>query len=244
MQKSSRLEAVKKLLRRRGAPVAYVQRLMGELAEHREDLMRDLLREGMSPEQAEIEADRRMGEPAELAEGAIEKMRRASFVGRHRVLCLILMPVLLLPVSWFLLLGVAAWGAGMLSPAYRVGSINASSLAWIYITLTLCRDVIPGAIAAGFYLLARRKFCGRVWSFIPGLTAWAVSSILFVHVFPAGFGGATGRMVIGITYHFDLVKTVVLIGVLLLLEVMQRWMASYAFWRVRQDRKAMLAEER
>jgi hypothetical protein len=131
MQASSGLSAVRKLLQRRGAPGAYVERFVRELAEHREDLMRDLLREGKTPEQAAIEADRRIGAPTELAAEAFEKMRRASFVGRHRVFWLVVMPILLLPICWLLLLGLAARHAGMLSPAYRVGSIDAESLAWI-----------------------------------------------------------------------------------------------------------------
>jgi len=241
MQASSRLESVRKLLQRRGAPGAYIERFARELAEHREDLMRDLLREGMTPTQAETEADRRIGEPAELANEAFEKMRRASFVGRHRVFSLIVMPILLLPLSWFLLLGVAAWGAGMLSPTYRLTSINASSLAWIYIAVEICRNVVPALIGASLYLLARRKFCGRVWSFLPGLVAWLASSILFVHIYPVGLSGAMGRMVIGVAWHFDLVKTVLLVGILVLLEVMRKWTDGFSYWHCRREAGVMPA---
>src|SRR5688572_8873104 len=63
MRVSSELDSIARELSRRGAPRAYITRLVDELAVHREELIRDLLSDGLSPEAAEAEADRRIGDP-------------------------------------------------------------------------------------------------------------------------------------------------------------------------------------
>src|SRR3954449_381595 len=66
MQTSPTLDAVRASLLRHGAPAAYVGRLVGELADHREDAIDEMTRAGATPEAAARAADERMGGPAGL----------------------------------------------------------------------------------------------------------------------------------------------------------------------------------
>jgi hypothetical protein len=215
MEASRGLEAVRRLLRRRGAAGAYVERLIGELAEHRADLLHDLMRDGFSQEQAGVAADRRIGEANALVEAAFAQMRGNSFVGRHRLTCLIVLPVVLLPLSWTIVLVLAAWTTGMLAPAFHVGTMSAQSRVAISIACGLCNFAMPAALGAAFWLLARRQFCGRLWSWAPGLALAVVSSFLFAQTF---FSGG-GRLVVGLAMLPDPLKLSLPIGLVLAIEL-------------------------
>jgi hypothetical protein len=135
-------------------------------------------------------------------------------------------------------MGLAAWNAGMLSSKYRIGTITAWTdawpLAWMYIACEICTYVAPATIGAALYLLARRKFCGRVWAWMPVLSAWAISSLLFVEIFPGRFWSPIGRVIMGVARHFDPMKLVFSVGVLILLEGMQMWLGDFSLWNWRR----------
>jgi hypothetical protein len=215
MEASLGLEAIRQLLLRRGAPGAYVERLIGELAEHRADLVHDLMRDGRSLDQAGLEADRRLGEASALVEAAFVEMRRNSFVGRHRLACLIVLPVVVLPLSWTIVLVLAAWTTGMLAPGFHVGTMSAQSRVVISIACGACNFAMPAALGAAFWLLARRRFCGRVWSWAAGLALAVVSSFLFARMFSSG----GGRLVVGVALLPDPVKLSMPIVLILAMEL-------------------------
>src|SRR4051812_47921357 len=98
MRTSPTLDAVRASLLRHGAPAAYVGRLVGELADHREDVIGDRGRAGSTPGAGAGAADERLGEPATVADAACAALRRGSFLWRHRVLVLIVAPLVLLPL--------------------------------------------------------------------------------------------------------------------------------------------------
>jgi hypothetical protein len=105
---------------------------------------------------------------------------------------------------------------------------------------------VPAVIGAFFFLLARRKFCGRFWSWAPGMMTWAFSALLYVHIFPPGLRGM-GRIVMGLGFHLNPITTVISLGVPTLLEVLQSWQGDLSFWRgrrMRADNAIVLAKER
>jgi hypothetical protein len=223
MPTSPLLDALRASLLRQGAPAAYVGRLIGELADHREDAIDEMIRAGATPEAAARAADERMGEPAALADAACAALRRGSFLWRHRVLVLVVGPVVLLPLGWAAVLGLGAWAAGLLSPSFHPGATSPGSRALLRWACGACGHVLPAVAAAAFYWLARRRCCGRAWSWTPGVILSAVASVTFVAMFMDGPGAGTGRLVAGVAPAPDAVKLLVPLGLLWIFE-MSHWM--------------------
>ncbi len=87
-----------------GCPITRMRRLVREVADHREDLERTALAEGLSEVAAEVRADVQLGEPLALAENLMASLRRSTWWGRHSVVTFCLLPLLAFPVLWALLL--------------------------------------------------------------------------------------------------------------------------------------------
>lgn len=87
-----------------GCPFKHMRRLVREVADHREDLRQAALVEGLSAAEAEIRANAQLGDPLVLAEQMMVAVRRSSWWGRHYIITCGLLPVLVFPVLWALLL--------------------------------------------------------------------------------------------------------------------------------------------
>jgi hypothetical protein len=218
----SNVEFVGKLLLRRGVPAGYVGRLLAELTEHREDLVEELRRGGRANEAATIEADVRMGEPAALAEAVLARLRRGSVAGRHPLLTFVVAPTLALPLTWALLLGLAAGVAGMLSPDFRVGESAAWSGNLLAIACGACGYVAPAVAAAGFHAIGRRAFAPLLRSFVPCLILAAVASLTSVGMFHDGPVGRGGRLIVGAAAVPDAARLLPPLCVFALLELRRR----------------------
>jgi hypothetical protein len=217
------LDAVRASLLRQGAPAAYVGRLVGELADHRADVVDELVRAGATPADAAHAADERMGEPDAVADAACAALRRGSFVWRHRVLVLVILPVVLLPVMWAVVLGLGAWAAGILSPSFHPGATLPRSRALLGWACDACGHVMPAVAAVAFYGLARRRCCGRAWAWTPGVLLAGIGSVTFVATFMDAPAAATGRLVAGVAPTPDAVKLFVPLGLLSMFETWH-WM--------------------
>ena len=169
MQTSNLLDRLTQELRRRGVPDGYVARLVGELADHRGDLVANLAQSGTGPAVAEIEADQRIGNPVRLAEEAAERFRRRSFVGRHRILCLLIVPLFVLPIVW----------TAFLLPFVLVTSVSAH-FQLLRIGCWILNALVPLVSAAGLYLLSRRSACGRAWCWTPCVIIGVVWAFMFI----------------------------------------------------------------
>ena len=86
-----------------GCPVARIQRLAHEVADHREDLKQAGLAEGLSEADAEARADASLGDPLVLAEQTMMSVRRSTWWGRHCVITFGLLPISAW-VLWILML--------------------------------------------------------------------------------------------------------------------------------------------
>jgi hypothetical protein len=120
------------------------------------------------------------------------------------VLLLIVLPVALLPVAWAGALALAAAAAGLLSASFHVGAMSAKSRGLLRIACDACRYGAPAVIPAVSYVLARRRCLPRAWASAPALALSVVASVLFVRVFTDG-GGATGRLVAGVSPMPDVI---------------------------------------
>jgi hypothetical protein len=81
-----------------GLPSARINRIACELAEHWEDLRQEARAKGLSEEDSSARADARLGDPRQLAETVIAGLGRSSWLGRHPVITVGLLPLLLVPL--------------------------------------------------------------------------------------------------------------------------------------------------
>jgi hypothetical protein len=96
-----------------GCPMARIERLVRELADHCEDLKQAGLAEGLSEADAEARADGAFGDPLVLAEQTMMSVRRSTWWGRHCVITFALLPIFAW-VFWTLMLvcemSLVDWG--------------------------------------------------------------------------------------------------------------------------------------
>ena len=92
-------------LEQRGLPPAYIERLLGELDDHYNDLLEERSSSMGAARKLDFEADdlqKRLGEPTQLAIFAAEQYRARSFWGRHPTVTFLLGPLPLLLISWII----------------------------------------------------------------------------------------------------------------------------------------------
>ncbi len=101
-------------LEQRGLPPAYIERLLGELDDHYNDLLEERSSSMGAARKLDFEADdlqERLGEPTQLAIFAAEQYRARSFWGRHPIVTFVLGPLPLLLISWIVTGCAVVWSA-------------------------------------------------------------------------------------------------------------------------------------
>jgi hypothetical protein len=99
------IEQLRRRLLELGCPTGRLQSLVHEVADHREDLKQAAMAEGLSESDAGTRACAQLGNPVDLAEHLMLTLRRSSWLGRHAFLAFCVLPLLLFPVIWSLILG-------------------------------------------------------------------------------------------------------------------------------------------
>jgi hypothetical protein len=79
----------------------YISRIISELTAHKEDIAAELVDSGFVFAKAEDEAAKRLGNVSELSSGFVSMARKNSLFGRFPPLLFILLPFLLIPLSFF-----------------------------------------------------------------------------------------------------------------------------------------------
>lgn len=158
------LEAMKRSLIRRGLPPGYVCRLMGELADHLEDLSNET-----------DASNQRIGDLERLESGAVEAFRSRSVLGRRPVFGFLLAPIPLAIAVWVgfyavaLLVGYAIFGPLEETPREEIAASG------LILTVYYAGKIVPPAITAAILSwLAMRS--GRP-------TRWLLSSIVLLSCF-------------------------------------------------------------
>jgi hypothetical protein len=98
------IEPLRRRLVELGCPMTQVRRLVREVADHRDDLKQAAVSEGLSGADVEACANAQLGDPLALAEQMMAALRRSSWWGRHFIFTFCLLPLLVYPVLWTLLL--------------------------------------------------------------------------------------------------------------------------------------------
>ena len=82
---------------------------MGEVSDHRDDLIEAGLAKGLSAEVAQRVAERKLGNPLELAERVVTAHRKSTWFGRHFLLTFGFLPLVAFPLLWALFLALGLW---------------------------------------------------------------------------------------------------------------------------------------
>lgn len=166
---------VRRRLARHGLPADRIERVTRELAEHWEDLRAAALERGLSASEASAEADARLGRPDKLAADVTIGLRQSSWLGRHPIMALCVVPLFFAP---FLMAVVAfpLWGLDELFH-FAGGSDRRESA-----------SIIVGGLWTLYYvtlLITPVWLCWRVWRaglglrWIPAVCAWCALTALF-----------------------------------------------------------------
>jgi hypothetical protein len=180
MDKPIYCQEVGKRLARHGMPAWRIERVTDELTEHWEDLYCGALERGLSSDEALIEADQRIGKPEQLATAAIAGLRRSTWFGRHPLIAICIVPMIL-PVLLMVLVAL---------PMLWLDR-------WLHYTLWVGDGVRPDArlIAVGvwtLYYLATMVsvlwLCHRAWesglglNWVLALCSWGALTLLFRYI--------------------------------------------------------------
>ena len=165
MEKDRLSKDVGRRLLARGLPLAEVRRYMGELRDHRQDLVDECLATGLTPAQAQSIADARLGTPRQLANAATRRFRRATFVGRHPLFFFGIVPAF----AWFFM-----WLAFVLALMLMAYAIRWTQ--WVPLPVmagigSLCADIstiaMPCSFAMLYYRAARQRGLALGWRLFP-----------------------------------------------------------------------------
>jgi hypothetical protein len=175
-----------------GCPVARVQRMVREVAEHREDLVQAALAEGWSAPEAGAEADARLGNPLVLAEDLMTSERRAAWCGRHRVIAFGLLPLLTFPILWALILCLDltlgyACGFGWNHNQLRAVADNPATFQYLVMAVNGANYVAIAMVTFLFCRLAGRSAAGRSWMLLAGLICALYSLFIGTQLSPHNF---------------------------------------------------------
>lgn len=175
-----------------GCPAARLQRMIREVADHREDLEQAALAEGLSAAEAGAQTDERLGNPQTLAEHLMTSQRQASWCGRHRVIAFGLLPLLTFPILWALVLGLDlalgyALGFGWSYHRLRAAADNPATFHYLVMTVNGADYVAIAVVTALFCGLAGRSAAGRSWTLLAGLICALYSLFIGTHLSPHNF---------------------------------------------------------
>jgi hypothetical protein len=157
---------VRSRLARHGLPADRIERVTRELAEHWDDLRFEALERGLSASEASAEADTRLGRPDQLAADVNLGLRQSSWLGRHPIMALCVVPLFLAPLLMAVVV-LPLWG---LDELFRLTYSSGSNL-------RENAPIIAGGLWSLYYvtmLIAPAWLSWRVWRAGLGLR-WIVA---------------------------------------------------------------------
>jgi len=109
MREPTTLTALRSRLSEIGCPAWRAGQIVREISEHREDLKRDALEEGMTVEAADAHAEENLGDVEKLVRQFAAVLRRRSWWGRHPILTFCVLPPIAILAWFFGIIVLVAW---------------------------------------------------------------------------------------------------------------------------------------
>jgi hypothetical protein len=164
MDDRSSLDRLRGDLRRRGLPRSYIERVVGEMDDHRADLVAEGRGLGLDADGAGLSAAERLGHPERLADLVVAQYRRRTFLGRHPAFTFLVAPVLCTLAGWAFTLFAFIIPAAMLGETI-VRQTSIATFEWLCrATNDVAWFVPPAAVMALCCRLAHRT--GRGWPWL------------------------------------------------------------------------------
>jgi hypothetical protein len=195
-----RFDSLRRALAAREVPQAYAQRLMAELESHHHDHRAALESQGVSATEADTRSLAALGAEQETVDAALRSLRRGNFIGRHRILCFIAVPLLVYPIL-YLVLTIPVAGLimfGVLGGRDTTHTTTAFICKWIF------EGFANVAVPMGFFWLisrtGRKSFAGRGYVATAQLVVFLISIVaeLRVNLPSASYDGMS--ITLGIPY--------------------------------------------
>lgn len=167
-----------------GCPLNRLQRLVREVADHREDLIQAALAKGLPAAEAKARAEASLGNPESLAEDLMVSVRQSSWCGRHRFITFALVPLLAYPVLWGVVLCSTMVLGLKLGLAWNEKKFHAAAenpVIFHYASLAFhgLDYAVIALVVLLFCLLAGRSAAGRRWLLFACVICAVYS--LFIH---------------------------------------------------------------
>jgi hypothetical protein len=147
-----------------GLPSGYVKRYFEELREHHHELVEEALAVGKSQKEALATADERLGGVETLTHAAVNRIRHATFGGRH--------PWMVFGVGSFLAVPICF--AAVICAAVMITNVekvppDGTFVGWFWRTgaarvFNAIQYVAPCLVVMAFYRAAQRRMLGWKWS--------------------------------------------------------------------------------
>jgi hypothetical protein len=175
-----------------GCPLPRLQRMVREVAEHREDLLCALIAEGVTPAEAEARAEERLGDPRMLAENLMKSQQQSSWCGRHRVVAFGVLPIVGFPLFWVAVLCLNlslayAFGFGWDERRLHAAAGNPAIFPRLASVAYAADYFSIALVTVVFCALAGRAAVRRGWIFFGCLIWAAYSSFLYTYVSPHNY---------------------------------------------------------
>jgi hypothetical protein len=176
MDSQPQFERLRRELAHQGLPRRYVQRVMEEMQDHKEDILEETPAASVSCVVEDSPAWQRLGDPVQIAKAIAKEYRSRTFVGRHPILSFLAAPIPLSFVAWLgwmVLFGLLIASFGELEPDR--GTLQWPLLfIWSVLTCYYGSLVLPSALAAGL--------CCR-WAYRSGRGTWSLAGCALIAVF-------------------------------------------------------------
>ena len=175
-----------------GCPAGPLQRLVREVSEHREDIEQAALAEGLSAAAAATRVQSKLGDPLDLAEHQMVMLRQTSWAGRHFFVSFFLLPLLLVPVLWGLMMALdlaVEFALGFGWDGKKLGAAWANPHVFHYLVLAVngADMVAVGLVTLVFCWLGRRSAVSFPWILTACVICSLYALVIYVRIQPHNF---------------------------------------------------------
>ena len=182
------IEQLRRRLVELGCPAAQLQRIVREVADHREDLKQAALEDGLAPAGAEVRADTQLGSADDLAERLIAVLRQSSWWGRHPLVNFCALPVLVNPVLGLLGCVLGFWlevviGYGGMERLRAVGG-QPDTIHRLSLAIHGVNGLVMALVPMLFCWLARRHALSFKWAMTACVVCFVHALFNYVTVAP------------------------------------------------------------
>ena len=212
-----------------GCPPARLNRLVREVADHRDDLIEAALAEQLVRPEAKARADAKLGDPIVLAGELMRTFRRSNWWGRNYLFTFGFLPLLAYPLLWALFLAAGlslsyALCLGWNEKRLHVLAGNPFSFHCLAMVVYGADYVAIGLVAWLVCWLARRSGVSITWIFIACLVCSVYAASSYTYLGPHNYG-------VGFAQHPQWFRAAMPMLVAAVFYLRHRWVLHFARWR-------------